>query len=192
MKLRVDWRDLAGGLACIAIGLFVVRYASQHYTVGETARMGPGFFPVVLGWVLTGLGGLIALLSNMIARGMYFGGSSRSSNRRGGGGGILVVILIVFAILAPIFAKLVQLAVSRQREYLADATSVRFTRNPAGLISALQRLDEAAKPFPGVSDATQHLFIVNPLRRFGVKASALFATHPATEQRIERLRNLGG
>lgn len=63
MKLRVDWRGLAGGLACIAIGLFVVRYASQHYTVGETARMGPGFFPVVLGWVLTGLGGLIALLS---------------------------------------------------------------------------------------------------------------------------------
>lgn len=63
MKLRVDWRDLAGGLACIAIGLFVVRYASQHYTVGETARMGPGFFPVVLGWMLTGLGGLIALLS---------------------------------------------------------------------------------------------------------------------------------
>lgn len=63
MTLRVDWRDLVGGLACIAIGLFVVRYASQHYTVGETARMGPGYFPVVLGWVLTGLGALIALLS---------------------------------------------------------------------------------------------------------------------------------
>lgn len=63
MKLRVDWRDLVGGLACMAIGLFVVRYASQHYTVGEAARMGPGFFPVVLGWVLIGLGAMIGLLS---------------------------------------------------------------------------------------------------------------------------------
>lgn len=63
MKLRVDWRDLAGGLACIAIGLFVVRHASRHYTVGELARMGPGFFPFVLGWMLAGLGALIAVLS---------------------------------------------------------------------------------------------------------------------------------
>ena len=98
----------------------------------------------------------------------------------------------VVAVLAPLAAKAVQMAVSRQREYLADATSVQFTRNPEGLISALQKLEAAAgKPFPGVSDATQHLFIVNPVRQMTAKTSALMATHPDIESRIARLRNLG-
>jgi heat shock protein HtpX len=96
------------------------------------------------------------------------------------------------AVLAPIAAKAVQMAVSRQREYLADATSVQFTRNPDGLISALRKLEAAAKPFPGVSNATQHLFIVNPVQRVTPDTGALLATHPDTEARIARLRNLGG
>jgi heat shock protein HtpX len=83
------------------------------------------------------------------------------------------------------------MAVSRQREYLADATSVQFTRNPNGLISALQKLDEKAAPFPGASRATQHLFIVNPVKKFTSKTPALLATHPAIADRIARLRNLG-
>ncbi|MCW5747873.1 MAG: M48 family metallopeptidase [Alphaproteobacteria bacterium] len=137
--------------------------------------------------------GLIALISDMILRTMNWG-SGRSRDRErgsGGGGAILVIVLVVFALLAPLAAKLVQFAVSRQREYLADATSVQFTRNSAGLISALQKLTQAAHPFPGVSRATQHLFIVNPLRQFGQKALALMATHPATEDRIARLTALG-
>ena len=88
------------------------------------------------------------------------------------------------------FARLIKAAVSRQREFLADASSVQFTRNPEGLIGALEKLTQAAKPFPGVSGATQHLFIVNPLRQFSSKAWALFATHPALEDRIARLRDL--
>jgi heat shock protein HtpX len=136
--------------------------------------------------------GLIALVSQLILRSLRFVGSGNSRERKGGGAAlILLVVLIVVAILAPIAAKLVQLAVSRQREYLADATSVQFTRNPAGLISALNKLDAAAAPFHGASEATQHLFIVNPMRSFGEKASALWATHPATAQRIDRLRHLG-
>ncbi len=137
--------------------------------------------------------GLIALVSDMILRFMNWG-PGRSRDRSGGGGGagaILFVVLIVVALLAPLAAKLVQFAVSRQREYLADATSVQFTRNPSGLISALEKLTAAARPFAGASRATQHLFIVNPLRQFGAKASALMATHPATEDRIARLRALG-
>ena len=102
-----------------------------------------------------------------------------------------MVILIVVAILAPLAAKAVQMAVSRQREYLADATSVQFTRNPAGLISALTKLDTAARPFSGVSNATQHLFIVNPIKKFTDKTSALMATHPDIESRIARLRDMG-
>ncbi|HKU95109.1 MAG TPA: M48 family metallopeptidase [Vineibacter sp.] len=137
--------------------------------------------------------GLIALVSDMILRVMNWG-PGRSRDRGSGGGGaaaILIVVLIVVALLAPLAAKLVQFAVSRQREYLADATSVQFTRNAAGLISALHKLTAAARPFAGASRATQHLFIVNPLHQFGAKASALMATHPATEDRIARLRALG-
>jgi heat shock protein HtpX len=139
--------------------------------------------------------GLIALVASMILRALQWGSysSSRSDDRKSSGGSaILIIVLLVVAVLAPLAAKAVQMAVSRQREYLADATSVQFTRNPDGLISALQKLEAAAgKPFPGVSDATQHLFIVNPVRAMTAKTSALMATHPDLESRIARLRNLG-
>lgn len=139
--------------------------------------------------------GLIALVGDIALRSLRWGSLGRgrpsSSSDKKGGGGILIVLLIAFAILAPLAAKLVQFAVSRQREYLADATSVQFTRNPEGLISALRKLTEAAQPFKGASGATQHLFIVNPIRQFASNATALFATHPALTDRIERLRNLG-
>lgn len=142
--------------------------------------------------------GLIALVCDAILRTMQWGSSSssRSSKNDGKGGGsggsaLLVILLIAVALLAPIAAKCVQMAVSRQREYLADATSVQFTRNPEGLISALRKLAARAAPFPGVSRATQHLFIVNPVQTFTRKSSALMATHPDIEDRIARLRNLG-
>jgi len=139
--------------------------------------------------------GLIALVCDMLLRTMAWGGSgsSRSSDKKGSsGGGLLIILLIVVAIFAPLAAKAVQMAVSRQREYLADATSVQFTRNPDGLISALGKLADKAAPFPGVSRATQHLFIVNPVQTFTSKSSALLATHPDIADRIARLRNLGG
>jgi len=139
--------------------------------------------------------GLIALVADMTLRTLQWGSFNRGSNsdRKGNsGGGILIVVLIVVAIFAPLAAKAVQMAVSRQREYLADATSVQFTRNPAGLISALTKIDAAAKPFPGVSNATQHLFIVNPVQRITASLPALLATHPEVADRIARLRNLGG
>jgi heat shock protein HtpX len=139
--------------------------------------------------------GLIALVCDMLLRSMAWGGVGRSSgnsNKKGGsGGGILIILLIVVAIFAPLAAKAVQMAVSRQREYLADATSVQFTRNPNGLIQALGKLAEKAAPFPGVSRATQHLFIVNPVQTFTTRSSALLATHPDIADRIARLRNLG-
>jgi heat shock protein HtpX len=138
--------------------------------------------------------GLIALVASMILRTLQWGSYSSpgSSDRKSSGGSaFLIIVLLVVAILAPIAAKAVQMAVSRQREYLADATSVQFTRNPDGLISALHKLEAAAKPFPGVSNATQHLFIVNPVQRATPDTSALMATHPDTEARIARLRNLG-
>ena len=142
--------------------------------------------------------GLIALVADMALRSLRFSGrdsSSRSSSsgKKGGGGGALIVlvIFILFAILAPIAAQMVRFAVSRQREFMADATSVQLTRNPLGLIGALQSLDGAGKGPEIANRAIQHLFIVNPIRDFKASTPALFATHPSIEERIERLRNLG-
>lgn len=136
--------------------------------------------------------GLIALVCDMSLRTLNWGSTQRRSDSKGSsGGGLLIIVLLVVAVLAPLAAKAVQMAVSRQREYLADATSVQFTRNPAGLISALGKLAEKAAPFPGVSRATQHLFIVNPIHEFTSKTPALLATHPDIEDRIARLRALG-
>jgi len=143
--------------------------------------------------------GLIALVADIVLRMTRFGsfsaGRSRSSDREGKGGGgaiIVLVIAIVFMILAPIAAQMVRFAVSRQREYLADATSVQLTRNPVGLISALEVLGAGETRGPEIGNrATQHLFIVNPLRNFSSSTPALFATHPSIEERIQRLENLG-
>ena len=137
--------------------------------------------------------GLIALVSDGALRSLYFSGRSRSSGsgRGGSGAAFLVLALMAFAALAPVFALLVQMAVSRQREFLADATSVRLTRHPQGLIAALEKLATHAKPFAGANRATQHMFIVNPFRNFREKSSRLMATHPPLELRMNRLRNLG-
>lgn len=138
--------------------------------------------------------GLIALVSDGFLRARWrpsLGGGSSSGGKSKGGAGIVFIIVLLVVILAPIAAKLVQFAVSRQREYLADATSVQLTRNPLGLIGALRKL-EGQKPVRELGNrATQHMFIVNPIREFGPNVSALIATHPSTEERIQRLENLG-
>jgi heat shock protein HtpX len=137
--------------------------------------------------------GLIALVCDAARRMLWYSGGrvSGTGRDRKGSAGPLLLIFLVFAILAPIAAQFVRFAVSRQREYLADATAVQLTRNPLGLIGALQKLEALARPFQGANRATQHMFIVNPLREFGADVSALMATHPPLEARIERLQNLG-
>ena len=135
--------------------------------------------------------GLIALVSDGALRSLYFSGRSRNSGKSGAGSAVILLVLVAFAALAPLFAFLVQMAVSRQREFLADATSVRLTRHPQGLISALGKLADGARPFKGANRATQHMFIVNPFRNFRENSSRLYATHPPLELRINRLRNLG-
>lgn len=140
--------------------------------------------------------GLIALVSDMALRSLRLGGRSRIGNSRsgkkGGGALIVLVVLIVFAILAPLAAQMVRFAVSRQREYLADATAVQLARNPVGLIGALKVLEGSKEKAPEIGNrATQHIFIVNPIRDFKSGTGALFATHPSLAERIDRLANLG-
>ena len=138
--------------------------------------------------------GMIALVADLGLRSsrVMMRGAGRGSRRGGGAVAIIVIIvLLVFLILAPVAARLVQMAISRQREYLADATSVGLTRNPVGLIRALERIAGSTAPMERTNRAIQHLFIANPLRNFDEKAKALFSTHPATSLRIARLRDLG-
>ena len=139
--------------------------------------------------------GSIALLAQIFLRyTFWFGGGRRSNSREGGSGSlgvILLVVGVVMAILAPIFTTLVQMAVSRQREYLADASSVELTRNPQGLERALAKLASDNEPLHSANGATQHLYIVNPLKKLG-GGRALFSTHPPIVERINRLRQLTG
>ena len=105
---------------------------------------------------------------------------------------VVYVIAIVLAILAPFIARLVQLAVSRQREYLADASSVELTRNPQGLEQALAKIASDKEVLEVANRATQHLYFTNPIKKFEERSSAMFSTHPAIVDRINRLRQLTG
>jgi heat shock protein HtpX len=141
--------------------------------------------------------GSIALLADIFLRWTWWSGLAgrgRSRGSRDGGGGaaqlIVFVLAILFAILAPIFARLVQLAVSRQREYLADATAIEFTRNPAGLERALAKIAGDQEVLEVANRATQHLYIVNPIKKFEERSKGLFSTHPPILERINRLRSL--
>jgi heat shock protein HtpX len=142
--------------------------------------------------------GSIALLSDFFLRFSLFGGlgGGRSSNRRDSGGGGLVIVMIVvgliLSIVAPIIARAVQLAVSRQREYLADASSVQLTRNPYGLERALAKIASDQEVLEVANRATQHLYIVNPIKKFEARSSGLTSTHPPILDRINRLRALTG
>ena len=140
--------------------------------------------------------GTIALVADVFLRMTFWGGFGRrsSSSDRGGGGlqAIVFVIAIVLAILAPIFGRLVQLAVSRQREYLADASSVDLTRNPHGLQRALAVLADDREVLEVANRATQHLYFRNPIHKFEDRSKGLFSTHPPIVDRINRLRALAG
>jgi heat shock protein HtpX len=135
--------------------------------------------------------GAIVLLSDGYLRGARYGGLMMSKRKKNLGP--FVVIAIVLAILAPIFAMMLQMSINRKREFLADATSVKFTRNPSALASALQKIDASVldEPLVSANRATQHLFIINPLRSIGLASSDLMSTHPPTEERIRRLRAMG-
>ncbi len=134
--------------------------------------------------------GSVALVSDFFFRGPFFGRGSRKSSGAGGGAGGFILLLIAFAcgVLAPIATKLLQLAISREREYLADASATLLTRYPEGLASALEKISGDREVLEVANRATQHLYIINPIRPFEKRASSLFSTHPPVEHRIARLR----
>lgn len=138
--------------------------------------------------------GTTVLISDFFLRSLWFGGGRRMGGNRGGGGGqiqlIMMLVGILFAILAPIVARLLQLSISRQREYLADATAVKLTRNPKGLADALEKISSDKEVLEAANRATAHLYIVNPIKKFEKRAKGLFSTHPPIEERVQILRSL--
>lgn len=141
--------------------------------------------------------GSIALLADFFLRFTFWGGMSgrRGRDNDSGGGGIAIIFMVIgliMAIVAPLIAGLVQLAVSRQREYLADASSVELTRNPYGLERALAKISTDREVLEVANRATQHLYFVNPIKKWEARASGLMATHPPIVDRINRLRVLSG
>lgn len=140
--------------------------------------------------------GTIVIVSDIFLRGMRFGGSRRfgSSKSKNGGQGaaIMLIVALVFAILAPIMAQLLYFAISRRREYLADATAVRLTRYPEGLASALEKIAASTEDMPRMNKAIAPLFIANPVKAAGARMSNLTTTHPPITERIAILRSIAG
>ena len=148
-------------------------------------------YDIRISTIAVALTSAVTMLSSMAGRMMWFGGGGRRRNDRDNDNGLGIVLMIVSILallLAPLAATLVQLAISRQREYLADASSVELTRNPKGMINALLKLDNSQPMEHHVDDASAALYINDPKKKGGLQK--LFYTHPPISDRIERLKNM--
>jgi protease htpX homolog len=151
-------------------------------------------YDIRLSCVVSVMVGFIVMLSDMVSRMIFWGGFDNDRDKDNNANGFLMLIGFICLILSPIFGSLMQLALSRKREFLAYSTAVEFTRNPDGLISALQKLENDPNQLETANSATANMYIVNPFRKNTKegkrKSSSLWSTHPSTEDRIEALRNL--
>lgn len=185
-------RNPENAVVCVTTGLLkeLDYYELEGVLAHELAHIGNR--DMLLSTIVTVMVGIVVILSDIWTRTLFWGGmrrNSRRSNNGGGGAQIIIMALgLIFIILAPIAGQLMKLALSRNREYLADATAAEFTRNPEGLASALEKLGRQKTPVATATRATSNLYIVNPLKGEGI--SNLFSTHPPIEKRVQALRNL--
>jgi heat shock protein HtpX len=145
-------------------------------------------YDIRLSTIVVVLVGIIALASDWFLRSMWFGGDRDRDNNSGSG--IFVLVGIILAILAPLAATLIQLAISRKREFLADASGALLTRHPEGLASALEKIAGDHEPLEVANKATAHMYFENPLKDYSGKINSLFSTHPPVEERVAALRNM--
>lgn len=173
--------------AAVAVHTGILRILNKTELEGVLAHelSHVGNRDTLISTIVVVLAGMVSLLSHWFLRASFFGGRDRENRA----GLAFMVVGIVLAILAPIFASLIQLAVSRKREFLADASGALLTRYPEGLASALEKISGAAVPSTTATNATSSLYFSNPFRG-GVNMSALFMTHPPVEERIAALRDM--
>ena len=182
-------RNPENSVICVTTGLLnkLEYYELEGVVAHELAHIKN--YDIRLSAVVTVMVGFVVMLSDMFSRFMFYRGSRSNNSKDSGGNSLLMLIGLLFLVLSPIFGKLMQLAISRKREFLADATSVEFTRNPEGLISALQKISGDSSELKTATNATSHMYIVNPLKG-KKKSSNLWSTHPSIEDRVDALRNI--
>ena len=144
-------------------------------------------YDILLQTIVIVMVGFVVILSDAVTRSMFYGKSRDDDNKAGA---IIAIIGIIFIILSPIFAELMKLAISRNREYLADAKAIELTRNKDGLISALRKLTDDTEVLEQANKSSSSLFIVNPLVKERKKKNSLWSTHPTIDSRIERLQSI--
>lgn len=181
-------RNPENAVICVTTGLLdkLSYYELEDVIAHEMAHIKN--YDIRLSAVVSVMVGFVVILSDWFTRISFYGGSRRRDDDDNGNP-ILMFIGLIFLILAPIFGQLMQLALSRKREFLADATAIEFTRNPDGLISALLKISGDPNELKVANNATENMYIVNPFR--GKKSSSsLWSTHPSIEDRVEALRNI--
>jgi len=196
MNAFATGRDPDHAVICVTTGLLsrLNRAEIEGVVAHELAHVKN--FDIRLMSIVTVLVGLISLLADWLLRMSRFGGNKKRSNNNRGSGqlqAILVVTGLLLALLSPIIAQLIQLAISRRREFLADASGIGMTKNPEGLARALEKISTDREPLEAANKATAHLYIANPLKnRHGAIGmfAGLFNTHPPVEERIQNLRTL--
>ena len=150
-------------------------------------------YDILFAMLMAVMVGVLVMLCDVFLRSLWFGAGRRRRRSSGGGGSaqlILLLVALALAIIAPILARIIQMAMSRQREYLADASAVELTRNPYGLAGALAKISNDPEVLEVANRATAHLYIVHPIKKFESRASSVFDTHPPIKDRIERLLSL--
>ena len=184
-------RNPEHSIICVTTGLLekLDYYELEGVIAHELAHIKN--YDILLSAVVTVMVGFMVILSDIFTRTFFYRGSKDRDNDSKGNG-ILMLIGLIFLILAPILGKLMQMAMSRRREFLADSTAIEFTRNPDGLISALKKLDNDPNELKVANKATENMYIVNPFKKDLNKKrkASLFSTHPSIDDRIEALQNI--
>ncbi|MCL4353524.1 M48 family metallopeptidase [Patescibacteria group bacterium] len=185
-------RDPKHAVVCVTSGILQILNDEELEGVIAHELSHVKNYDIRLMGIVAILVGFIVILSNLFTNQLWFGGFGGNRDRNSNAQGIFLVIGIILAILSPIAATLIQLAVSRKREFLADASGALLTRYPEGLASALEKLANNRTTLKTASNATAHLFIVNPFKGKEAKQwfSSLFDTHPPIEERIKILRSM--
>ena len=182
-------RNPKNAVICVTTGLLnkLEYYELEGVIAHELAHIKN--YDIRLSAIVSVMVGFVVMLSDLFTRIAFWGGTRDRDDDNNSGNAFIMLIGLIFLILSPIFGKLMQLAVSRKREFLADATAVQFTRNPDGLISALQKISGDPNQLKVANNATENMYIVTPFRN-KKKSSNLWSTHPSIEDRVEALRNL--
>ena len=182
-------RDPEHSIICVTTGLLEkLDYYELEGVIGhELAHIAN--YDIRLSAIVTVMVGFVVMLSDIFTRTFLYGRGRSRNNDNGNANGILMLIGLVFLILAPIFGNLMKLAISRRREFLADATSAKYTRNPDGLISALEKISSDPNELETANKATASMYISSPFREKRPKKSSIWSTHPSLEERVDALRN---